>query len=429
MKLHRYYLSILIISTMLQAQSDSEQLRKICPVDDRITCNEILEKIIDLCESVSVCCDELDMCIDEINTLLEGLPCNVEIPIAQAQMPFTITTPGKYCVQENLSGTITIAADDVFVDLNGFKISNGPTNNIVADTQQNITIVNGIVGDAGLNGIFLLTCTTVIISDIKFEDSDTGCELQEVQGFRVHNCTFENHNSNTDGALYLNNSKDGKVSRCSFYNNIRTQFCLAVEDSSNIVFYDVSIENSTATSFFNVLRSNSCKFVACKARSTSGLATFNFNNARACSCFGCQATDASGVGFNAININSVVFDQCSVIGTSNNVGFSFGGNVSDVCVLNSIAAEASTGFRFTTGGNYIFNNLAKNNTGLGFDQPNVANVYLSNVGQSNVLNFSGNIPDGNLSLFITTGVNAGKFRNVANTTDVTPSDWNNISII
>lgn len=426
------FIPVLVIScSALHAGADLDQLRSMCPVDDRITCNEIVEKIVDLRESVSVCCSELDNCIDITNMFLVNSPCNVEIPITQADMPLTITTPGRYCVLENLSGTLTIDADDVLVDFNGFKISSASPNNIFSNTHQNITIVNGIVGDSTLNGIFLVSCTSVIIADIKFEESDTGCELRQVQGFRVHNCSFENHDSNTAGALYLNASVDGKVSKCSFYDNARAQACLAVVNSSNIVLFDVSAENSTGNNIFNLLTSNNCNLIGCLARGTSSAAAFSFNNTPNCSCFGCEASDISGDGFivTGANTDSLILDHCVTLSAQNDVGFNIQGSATSVCVLNCLAADTSIGFRLATSGNYIFNNLAKNNNTNGFFQTVVSNVWLGNIAEYNATNFGVNIPTGNISLFVTTGGNAGKFRDSSNTIDVTPSDWDNISVI
>jgi len=77
-----------------------------------------------------------------------------------ASVPFTITQPGIYCLKANLAnstdptpqylvGAISIEADDVTLDLNGFSLVNkiaGPANRmngVVALNRRNVTVRNG----------------------------------------------------------------------------------------------------------------------------------------------------------------------------------------------------------------------------------------------------------------------------------------------
>ena len=75
-------------------------------------------------------------------------------PICQADMPLTITESGSYVVVENLTGSsgshgITIQADDVTIDLNGFSLTGvtGALDGIHADLGtgpwRNLTVRNG----------------------------------------------------------------------------------------------------------------------------------------------------------------------------------------------------------------------------------------------------------------------------------------------
>jgi len=87
-------------------------------------------------------------------------------------VPYTITTPGVYCVTQKITSNlasgaaITINANNVVLDLNGFAIGNiaaGPATGaagIYAVDRQNIRLRNGIV--RGFNfGVALLDGTSV----------------------------------------------------------------------------------------------------------------------------------------------------------------------------------------------------------------------------------------------------------------------------
>lgn len=88
-----------------------------------------------------------------------GIPgANAETTICTtiSSLPMTISAPGAYCLMSNpapltgLSGSaITINADDVVLDLNGFKIENtAPANQMTgvsAVDRKGITVRNGVI--------------------------------------------------------------------------------------------------------------------------------------------------------------------------------------------------------------------------------------------------------------------------------------------
>jgi len=87
--------------------------------------------------------------------------------IAQGSTPVTISNPGVYCLKANKTvngetSAVTINADNVTIDLNGFELKAGnpvPFAGITADSRSNITIKNGIV-----NG-FTWEAATYIVDD------------------------------------------------------------------------------------------------------------------------------------------------------------------------------------------------------------------------------------------------------------------------
>ncbi len=79
--------------------------------------------------------------------------------------PVTISNPGSYVLTANLSASgtvITIASDDVTLDLNGFTVTSSSIllgAITLSGTRDNVTIRNGSVvgGSAGISGVSTLT--------------------------------------------------------------------------------------------------------------------------------------------------------------------------------------------------------------------------------------------------------------------------------
>ncbi len=75
------------------------------------------------------------------------------IPISQADIPLTISTPGSYYLTEDVTaaGTaITVAVDDVTIDLSGFALvgpDSGTNCGIYMSGRSNVEIRNGTVRD------------------------------------------------------------------------------------------------------------------------------------------------------------------------------------------------------------------------------------------------------------------------------------------
>jgi hypothetical protein len=73
------------------------------------------------------------------------------IPIGQADVPMTISTPGSYYLTEDVSSAvtaITIAVDDVTIDLAGFAlVGSGSGSGIYMNGRNNVEIRNGTVRD------------------------------------------------------------------------------------------------------------------------------------------------------------------------------------------------------------------------------------------------------------------------------------------
>ncbi|MEX2438096.1 MAG: right-handed parallel beta-helix repeat-containing protein [Candidatus Babeliales bacterium] len=122
---------------------------------------------------------------------------------------FTITQPGKYCLSRNVtvssSGVngITITANNVDLDLNGFTIS-GPggsgTGNIISVSgASNVRISNGTVRNAERSGIVLTSASGVYITNITAAaNSFAGFELVGCFGCIIQNCIARDNTSSSN---------------------------------------------------------------------------------------------------------------------------------------------------------------------------------------------------------------------------------------
>ncbi|MEQ8764279.1 MAG: right-handed parallel beta-helix repeat-containing protein [Planctomycetota bacterium] len=134
-------------------------------------------------------------------------------------VPYTISSPGSYYLVSNLTGNsgasgITVDADDVTIDMNGFLLLGvaGSLDGIATTTTpRNITIVNGTVRDWGQSGVDLLAAQTICLDRVK--SSGNGAA-----GFRLGSeatlakCTAEQNG--TDGFFFVDDANSAGLSDC-----------------------------------------------------------------------------------------------------------------------------------------------------------------------------------------------------------------------
>lgn len=431
---------VLTCSLALRAENDSTRLT--CPVDDRVTCNEILQQIADLRASLTDCSAQIEACLLDTETVIDALitpTCDIATAIAQTDMPYTITAPGQYCLVESVTGTLTIDADDVLVNLNGFKISGGTPDNIFVQSRQNITITNGIIGNAGVigNGIRFNNCTTVVVTDIKFQQSDIGCRFDATNGIRLHNCSFKDHVGVEAGTIIFENASNGKVTSCQISGGQRPSGLAVVRllNSSNISFFDVNVADYIGTSinYFSSISCDSIIFTDCSVQQKVGeLAqlSFLFNNCSSSGCFNCTEFSWGGFGFFVSNSSSkILLDHCKSVNRINGATAFLLTNCSDCCIVDCIQEGNAVGYRVNSTSNcLVLNCVAKANLtfpGIGFDTVSSStSAFLGNYAQNNTTNYNG-FP----STYSKTTFTSGAFARYGSGALTTPTDWDNIDII
>jgi hypothetical protein len=157
-------------------------------------------------------------------------------PIGTA--PFTIGTPGSYVLTANLSGTgtvITISADDVTLDLNGFTVNSSSTTAgavVLSGSRDNITVRNGRITGGSQCIAGSGTLTNILIEDI--------CAMSgRISGFSLNstlsrNLLLRRCQANNIGSTTI--ASDGNLSIFAF--NIGGS-CSRVEDCTvSRMFYN-----------------------------------------------------------------------------------------------------------------------------------------------------------------------------------------------
>jgi len=189
--------------------------------------------------------------------------------------PTTITIPGNYRLANDIVGTITIAADNVSLDLENKKITAG-FNGILVSGQTEITIKNGTIENADTAGLFVDDCINVEIVSMDLVGNATGICLLTSTGITVKESTCRD---NTDDGIALNNSVDCVIVENKCFNN-ESGIKLLNGSLNNQIYKNSCNDNSSHGIFLvgscnnNIISENNCN-----GNSTSGvLLNFLSNN-------------------------------------------------------------------------------------------------------------------------------------------------------
>jgi len=281
----------------------------------------------------------IEQTIESKLCLIEDTVSQFDIPCALASIAnaTSISLKGPYCLTHSINGTITINADDVYLDLNGYRV-NG--NIVIQPGQKNIVIRNGFISngksDTGIciEGTVMATIENVLIENIALDACTTGISALETVGLTIQSVHIDD---------------------CSMG--------ITATDSSGIVISNTSIQNQE-----NAIVLNTCSDVAIDA---------------------CTASMITNDIFSITDGACIILNQCQAYMSTSGNGFSLEGN--RISCQNCIALHCVSGFSsINTGvrGLNISNSLAQNNT-IGFDMVNTkTGVIKENVALNNTVGFS-----------------------------------------
>jgi parallel beta-helix repeat protein len=272
-----------------------------------------------------------------------------------SSLPYTITSAGAYYLMANLTGVsgtngITIAANDVTLDLKGYSLSGvaGSIDGIlVSGNRTNLWLGNGTIRGWGMEGIDGTTAQSSVFRELKiFGSGDVG----------------------------LRSGTDAMVSRCTSIGNSQ-EGVLAFD---NCQFSQCAARNNGAS---GILTGNNCRITDCQVQfngydgistgagcSISGCTSANNTHSGISASTGSSISDCTAEanlirGFDAATACSVI--HCTVVGTGNydNVLGTYygilagdGSVVTDCTVRNYLGVNAAT----DTSGIFVKNSCTVN---------------------------------------------------------------------
>ena len=265
-----------------------------------------------------------------------------------SSIPFTITASGSYYLTANLTAStqlangITVQADNVAIDLNGFDLS-GPFNYggtaiaVVSPYGKNFSVRNGTM-QYWITGVNATNASGALLEGIRgYEFNDNGLELGV--GGIVRNCTVGTPatSGGGEGILVGNNSL---VDHCSVYNDT-FPWSIAILTGTNCVVDTCTAGSGTQ----GIVAGNGCTIKHCSAGGNrwQGILT-----GLACTVVGCslQGNDTVDPYFAGLSVGSAcTVVDCTVV---NNAG---GIVTGDACTVQrcSMASNAAVGLTVGNG--------------------------------------------------------------------------------
>jgi parallel beta-helix repeat protein len=310
----------------------------------------------------------------------------VEPRIPISSLPYTITSAGAYYLTTNLTGAsgtngITIAANDVTLDLNGFSLAGVPGSNdgiLVSGNRTNLCIANGTVRSWDFDNVDALNTQSSRFLDLTIIGSGNTGLRSGATAVITHCTAFGN---SQEGILAF----DGcQVSQCAVRNNgaagiaagnnCRIADCQAQFNNFDGISAGSSSSISGCTAANNTAHGievgSSCIISGCttQANTNSGISTGS-----SCTIDHCTASNDFPVGIVAGPGSTV--SGCSVQGVAGTgIFMSFGGNVSACAAsFNAIGIAASSS-------SHVKNNNCSSNSSSGISvQGNSSRVEENNV--------------------------------------------------
>lgn len=154
------------------------------------------------------------------------------LPISAAG---TISNSGSYYLTNNISGSITLEADDIELDLNGFTITPISSVAIRVSNRDKVRIFNGAVAGGLGTGIFGSLVGSIFIHDVRLKDISGECiELDGLAGLiRIERTVCE---GGTRAGIVIKQNVDGTL-----YAVIRDNIIANINTATNVSTHSLGI--------------------------------------------------------------------------------------------------------------------------------------------------------------------------------------------
>lgn len=329
--------------------------------------------------------DQANGSLGQLNTKADTLLSRSGERTAISSLPYTITAPGSYYVTKNLTGVsgqngITITANDVTIDLNGFVLSGvGGAEFGIAITggASGVSVSNGAVR-GWANGIRSVDSNNMAASGGRFSQlhlvGNTGGGLDCGSGATVRECTSE-----LNGVCAFRAGVGSVLERCAARNNSGIGFATYFVAPGSFSTYGPTVFNNCNASDNDIVG-----FAVFGAVVTNCMAYKNVQDgisAKRCTVRDCAALDNGGNGIKAEativtdcvavanGVDGIVAVNRALIARNNANSNTHGAGVHVIADENRIEANQVTGnangIKVDYTGNFIFGNTARSNKGSG----------------------------------------------------------------
>jgi parallel beta-helix repeat protein len=303
------------------------------------------------------------------------IPINCEQRIPISSLPYTISSPGSYYVTKDLTGVagsngITVDADDVTLDLNGFTLrgipgsGHGIAKNLIGE-RHNVRIYNGTVREWGEDGI-------------NFQNS-YNCQFDDLKLYQNTSNGLASRNAVVRGC-----SADGNGGQGFLLHGLNSTVvaCVAVENNGHGIATGGVVMNCVANSNgddgYNLI--NTSTVINCNANGNvgDGLGSDSFGNTISDCSFGSNTEAGIRVSFDSTVKGCTVYSnqdsgiianhRCHIVGNlcKGNTGAGIKVEGSGTRIDSNNTVDNKTGIEVTGTSNIIIRNSASQNTAVNY---------------------------------------------------------------
>lgn len=255
---------------------------------------------------------------------------------------FTISSAGVYCLANNVTGKITIAASNVTLNLNGHVVTNSVDHAIqVNNNLSQVAIFNGTVQSTLADGIAVgNSCTRITVTDVIAHNSAHGISLGTVAYGTIQHCDLS---SNATG-LQLTNANNIMINNCVATGNSSAGISL-ISSSTNTISNCKALDTGTtsADGTYGFISQNGTAniFSYCVADGTT-TATTNVNAIVAG--FALTGSEMCSEISNCTSVNNFVISTTSLVNTStlSIAATAYGILVKDSMILTASSSSISS---------------------------------------------------------------------------------------
>ncbi len=276
--------------------------------------------------------DEQILALDtEIKSITQEILDETGSAIYQADIDagdgtLTLTESGKYCIAENLVGTIAVGTNCICIDLCCHTVdADGAPSAFVATGMEGLKIYNGCITGSTTAAISIANYTGVELHDLLIHDyTMDGIFVDPSNDVSVHDINFVSNNTG-ERALHFNQVNNFAVSRCNASGFLSTiGSILELNSCTNGIVQDVNVTNNTKTvavsnssnqqkSFASVNTSNSIDFLRVKVNMNTnttqvanGYTALGFFNSPNCTIRNCETNNNTNTATSLVSFDQIL---------------------------------------------------------------------------------------------------------------------------